>query len=122
MWLILDLAPSEQRFSSEDGFMRFQICFLVLLVIATTGISAFGQGKGVDSQNQRISDTGNNRGAANNGTKQDVGTTGSGINFGKDKTHTTTVLPNPYRLTARREALLKAETEVRRDRKLLCYK
>jgi hypothetical protein len=81
--------------------------------------SAFGQGKGVDSQSQRISDGSSNRAPANNGAKQDTGTNGSGINFGKEKTAATTVLPNPYRLTARRDAIIKAVAEVMRDRKLI---
>jgi hypothetical protein len=81
--------------------------------------SAFGQGKGVDSQSQRISDGSSNRAPANNGAKQDTGTNGSGINFGKEKTAATTVLPNPYRLTARRDVIIKAVAEVMRDRKLI---
>jgi len=87
------------------------------MTIAAT--SAFGQGKGVDSQSQRISDGSSNRAPANNGAKQDTGTNGSGINFGKEKTAATTVLPNPYRLTARRDAIIKAVAEVMRDRKLI---
>lgn len=90
---------------------------LLLVIIAAT--SAFAQGKGVDAQNQRITDNGSNRAPANNGAKQDVGTTGSGINFGKEKTTPTTVLPNPYRMTARRDVIIKAIAEVMRDRKLI---
>jgi len=56
---------------------------------------------------------------ANNGTKTDVGTTGSGINFGRDKTPARAMLPNPYRMTARRDVLMKAVAEVMRDRKLI---
>ncbi len=82
-------------------------------------ISAFGQGKGVDKQNQKITDSSRSSGAGNNGTKQDTGTTGSGINFGKDKTKPTVALPNPYRFTARRDVLLKAIADVMRDRKLI---
>jgi len=99
--------------------MKYPICLLALLVITVTAASAFGQGKGVDAQNQRITDTGSNRAPANNGAKQDVGTTGSGINFGKEKTTAAAVLPNPYRLTARRDVLIKAVAEVMRDRKLI---
>ncbi|HXM49013.1 MAG TPA: hypothetical protein VN956_14315 [Pyrinomonadaceae bacterium] len=99
--------------------MKYPICLLALLVLTVTAASAFGQGKGVDAQNQRITDTGSNRAPANNGAKQDVGTTGSGINFGKEKTTAAAVLPNPYRLTARRDVLIKAVAEVMRDRKLI---
>ena len=87
--------------------------------MAITATSAFGQGKGVDAQNQRITDNGSNRAPANNGAKQDVGTTGSGINFGKEKTAAVAVIPNPYRMTARRDVIIKAVADVMRDRKLI---
>lgn len=90
-----------------------------LLVVLIASAIAFGQGKGVDRQNQRISDTGSNKAPANNGTKTDVGTSGSGINFGRDKTPATIVLPNPYRMTARRDVLIRAIADVMRDRKLI---
>jgi hypothetical protein len=99
--------------------MKYAKCLVALLVLTTAATAAFGQGKGVDSQSQRITDNSSNRGAANNGTKQDTGTTGSGINFGGGKTAAINVLPNPYRMTARRDAIIKAAAEVMRDRKLI---
>ena len=99
--------------------MKYQTCFVALIVAMMGAASAFGQGKGVDSQSQRISDTSNSKAPANNGTKQDTGTTGSGINFGKGKTKAIAVIPNPYRLTARRDVILTAVAEVMRDRKLI---
>jgi hypothetical protein len=87
-----------------------------VLLSATVG---FGQGKGVDRQNQRITDNSSNKSPANNGTKQDVGTTGSGIDFGREKTKATVLIPNPYRMTARRDVLMKAVADVMRDRKLI---
>ena len=99
--------------------MKYPTCLFALLVMTIAASSAFGQGKGVDSQSQRISDGSSNRAPANNGAKQDTGTNGSGINFGKEKTAATTVLPNPYRLTARRDVIIKAVAEVMRDRKLI---
>jgi len=93
--------------------------FLVLILLFVGSVAAFGQGKGVDTQSQRISDNSSNKGAANNGAKTNVGTTGSGINFGKDKTREHALLPNPYRLTARRDVIIKAVAEVMRDRKLI---
>ncbi len=92
---------------------------LAFLVVLSATACAFGQGKGVDTQNKRISDNSASKAPANNGTKQDTGTTGSGINFGRDKTRVQPMLPNPYRLTARRDALIKAVTDVMRDRKLI---
>src|SRR5438477_2879421 len=99
--------------------MKYPAYSLALIVLIGATSVVFGQGKGVDSQNQRITDTGNSRAAGNNGTKQDTGTTGSGINFGKDKTRSTTALPNPYRVTGRRDVLLRAVADVMRDRKLI---
>src|SRR5207244_12851093 len=99
--------------------MKYSAYSLALIVLLGATSVAFGQGKGVDSQNQRITDTGNSRAAGNNGTKQDTGTTGSGINFGKDKTRSTTALPNPYRVTGRRDVLLRAVAGVMRDRKVI---
>jgi hypothetical protein len=87
--------------------------------LAVGSTAAFGQGKGVDSQSQRISDNSSNKAPANNGAKTNVGTNGSGINFGRDKTPERAMLPNPYRLTARRDVILKAVAEVMRDRKLI---
>ena len=101
------------------SLMKYPICFLALLLITIGATTAFGQGKGVDSQSQRITDNSVSKAPANNGTKQDVGTTGSGINFGKEKTAAKPILPNPYRLTARRDALIKAVADVMRDRKLI---
>ena len=92
---------------------------LALVAILLVSAFAFGQGKGVDRQNQRISDTSTNKAPANNGTKTDVGTTGSGINFGKEKTPSRVMIPNPYRMTARRDVLMKAVADVMRDRKLI---
>jgi hypothetical protein len=99
--------------------MKYPKYLFALLVIVVTTASAFGQGKGVDPQNQRNTDNSSNRAPANNGAKQDVGTSGSGINFGKEKSAPTIALPNPYRLTARRDAIIKAVAEVMRDRKLI---
>lgn len=113
------VTPSGRLFLSEDGLMKYPTCLLALFLITIGATSAFGQGKGVDSQNKRITDNSSNRAPANNGTKQDVGTTGSGINFGKEKSPAESILPNPYRLTARRDALIKAVADVMRDRKLI---
>jgi hypothetical protein len=99
--------------------MKYPKCLFALLVLAIAAASALGQGKGVDSQSQRISDNSSNKAPANNGAKQDVGTNGSGINFGGGKTPARMVIPNPYRLTARRDVIIKAVAELMRDRKLI---
>jgi len=90
---------------------------LVVLMLAAPIICA--QEKGVDTQSQKVRETGSNRSAGINGNKTDVGTSGSGINFGKGKTREAARLPNPYRLSARRDILLKAITDLMRDRKLI---
>jgi hypothetical protein len=99
--------------------MKYRAVLIALAFAIIGATSAFAQEKGVDSQSQRIRDTGSNRAPANNGTKTDVGTTGSGINFGKDKTKALVVLPNPYRLTARRDVIMRTVADVMRDRKLI---
>src|SRR6266404_4140594 len=99
--------------------MEYPTCLFALLVLTITAASAFGQGKGVDTQSQRITDNSSNKAPGNNGAKTNVGTTGSGINFGKDKTRERGMLPNPYRLTARRDAIIKGVAEVMRDRKMI---
>jgi len=99
--------------------MKYLIFIVSLFVLTVAATSVCGQGKGVDSQNQRNTDNSSSRGPANNGTKQDVGTTGSGINFGKEKSPAVALLPNPYRFTARRDVLIKAIADVMLDRKLI---
>ena len=99
--------------------MKSRIQISALLVVLAAATVAFGQGKGVERQNQRITDNSSNKAPANNGTKQDTGTSGSGINFGKDKTKPAVMLPNPYRLSARRDVIVKAIADVMRDRKLI---
>ena len=99
--------------------MKYSTCLFALIIMTIGATLTFGQGKGVDSQNQRISDNSSNKAPANNGTKQNEGTRDSGINWGRDKTRARTMTPNPYRLTARRDVILKAVAEVMRDRKLI---
>jgi hypothetical protein len=89
-----------------------------LAIVALASSLAFAQGKGVDKQNERVRDSGASRQPAVNGSKQDVGV-GRGIDFGKGRTPEVPPLPNPYRMTARRDAILKAVQEVMRDNKLI---
>jgi hypothetical protein len=89
---------------------------LILALICS--LTAFAQGKGVDKNNERVRDTGGSRTPANNGTKTDVGA-GRGIDFGSGRTPDTPPLPNPYRMTARRDAIITAVQELMRDRKLV---
>ena len=86
----------------------------VLLIVMFSAVSAWSQGKGVDKTSERVRDSGT---AGSNGTKTDTGA-GRGIDFGKGRTPEVPPLPNPYRIAARRDAILKAIAEVMRDRKL----
>ncbi len=89
---------------------NFLSLILVMIVGAT---SAWSQGKGVDKTSERVRDTGTTGG---NGPKTNT-TSGRGMDFGRNPK----VLPlaNPYRLSARRDVILKAVLDVMRDRKLV---
>lgn len=90
-----------------------------VLALIVCCVSAFGQAaKGVDKQNERVRDTGNSRTAGSNGAKTDTGS-GRGIDFGSGRTPEAPPLPNPYRITARRDVLITAIQELMRDRKLV---
>ena len=94
--------------------MKFAIALLTVILLSAP---AFSQGKGVDKQSERMRDTGT-RTAGDNGSKTDVGA-GRGMDFGRGRTPVLPPLPNPYRLAARRDVILKAVAEVMRDRKLI---
>lgn len=89
----------------------------VLLLMTFSASAAFAQGKGIDKSNERVRDSGS-KAPASNGSKQDVGT-GRGMDFGKGRTPHVPALPNPYRIAARRDAILKAIEEVMRNQKLV---
>jgi hypothetical protein len=86
----------------------------VLLILLLSAVSAWSQGKGVDKTGERVRDSGT---AGSNGTKTDTGA-GRGIDFGKGRTPEVPPLPNPYRIAARRDVILRAIADVMRDRKL----
>lgn len=88
-----------------------------LLLIALCVSLALAQGKGVDKSSERVRDTGS-KAPASNGSKTDVGA-GRGMDFGKGRTPEVLPLPNPYRMTARRDVILKAVEDVMRNQKLI---
>ena len=92
--------------------------FAIIFVLALAAASGHAQEKGVDRQNDRIRDAGNDRAPANNGTKQDVGV-GRGMDFGRGRTPNAPLIPNPYRFSVRRDVLLEAVEELMRNRKLV---
>ena len=90
-----------------------------LVMLVACSVPAFAQAaKGVDKQNERVRDSGTDRTPANNGQKTDVGA-GRGIDFGRDRTPEAPPVPNPYRLTGRRDTIITAVQELMRDRKLV---
>jgi len=105
-----------EGFQQQKGCAVKQLFFtsLLMLCAACTG---FSQGKGVDKQSERVRDAGN-RAPATNGSKQDTGA-GRGFDWGKGKSRPVTMLANPYRLSGRRDVILKAVQDVMRDRKLI---
>jgi hypothetical protein len=102
----------------QEGVVMLRITIGLLLFI-TCSAPAFAQAaKGVDKQNERVRDSGSERTPANNGNKTDVGA-GRGFDFGSGRTPETPPLPNPYRLSGRRDVIIKAVQELMRDRKLV---
>jgi hypothetical protein len=89
---------------------------ILLLALACTVCAA--QEKGVDQQNDRIRDNGNNRQPAVNGGKVDTGV-GRGMDFGKGRTQTPPPIPNPYRFQVPNDVLTKAVAELMSERKLI---
>jgi hypothetical protein len=65
-----------------------------------------------------VRDSGSNTNAGVNGEKTNTGT-GRGIDFGKGRTPEVPPVPNPYRFTARRDALVKAVETIMHDRKMV---
>ena len=92
--------------------MKFAVA---LLIVILTSAPAWSQGKGGDKQSERVRDNGI-RQAGDNGTKTDVGS-GRGMDFGRAPA--LPPLPNPYRFSAKRDVILKAITDVMRDRNLI---
>ena len=92
---------------------------IVVALLLTCSLPAFAQAaKGVDKQNERVRDSGTERTPANNGNKTDVGT-GRGFDFGRGRTREVPPLPNPYRLSGRRDVIIKGVQDVMRDRGLV---
>lgn len=96
--------------------MRKVLTLSIFLLLAVCNISA--QEKGVDRQNDRIRDSGTDRAPGNNGVKQNTGA-GRGIDFGKGRTPEPPPIPNPYRLTIRRDIVTRAVEELLAERKMI---
>lgn len=86
-------------------------CILLLTILFVMSIGAYAQ-KGVDVQTQKIKDEGNK---AVNPTSNNTNL----LNWGKDKTKTLPPIPNPYKLTARRDVLMNNIVDVLREKKMI---
>ncbi len=88
--------------------------FIAFLVLLSIGVSAqvSSQVKGIDTQTQKIKDD------TNKATSRASDATRS-INWGKDKTPVRDRLPNPYRLTSRRDVLIETIKTVLKDRQII---
>jgi len=89
----------------------FSIAFLVLLSTAVFA-QVTSQVKGIDTQTQKIKDdTNKTTSRASDATRS--------INWGKDKTPVRDRLPNPYRLTSRRDVLIETIKTVLKDKQII---
>lgn len=95
----------------------YRLVLLSLLLLTAVSV-AQAQEKGVDHQNERIRDSGSDRMPAVNGGKLDTGA-GRGVDFGRGRTVEPPPVPNPYRFTSRRDAVLESIRELLRERKLI---
>jgi hypothetical protein len=89
------------------------------LLVLSLFVSAWAQSdKGVDKSGERVRAGGAGRAEGNNGSKTDTGT-GRGMDFGKGKAPEVPPLPNPYRFTARRDAILNAVQDIMKSQNLV---
>ena len=109
--------PSSDGCTSKVVLMkRFTSASLLVLFLF---VSAWAQSdKGVDKSGERVRAGGAGRAEGNNGSKTDTGT-GRGIDFGKGKAPEVPPLPNPYRFTARRDAIMNAVQDVMKSQNLV---
>jgi len=88
--------------------------FIAFLLLLNTGVFAqvSAQVKGIDTQTQKIKDD------TNKTTSRSTDATRS-FDWGKDKTPVRDRLPNPYRLTSRRDVLIETIKTVLKDRQII---
>lgn len=87
--------------------MKYFIQFLFILFLAS-GVSAQ---KGVDKQTQKIREEANKTNKGNDVSRS--------FDWGKDKTKTREMLPNPYRMNSRRDVLVNTIVEVLKEKKII---
>src|SRR5438094_8227137 len=109
------VTPRRALSGQGSDHMKFKPIIFALFLFMLAAPVVRAQGKGVDTQRQKVRDTGSNRSGGINGTKTDVGTRGSGLNFGNGKTRQAARLPTPYRLAAGRDTLVNAVHDALRN-------
>lgn len=87
--------------------------FLLFTMTLMTAVCVYGQ-KGIDTQTQKIKDESNKT-----STRTRTTDATRSFDWGKGKTQVRDRLPNPYRLTSRRDVLVEAVTQVLKERKML---
>jgi len=116
-------APEQRAIQRYKWFSKQARCAVKQVLISSLlvmglALTVLAQGKGVDKQSERVTDTSSNRAAGVNGSKTNTGT-GRGFDFGKGKSQPVNKLSNPYRLTGRRDVIIKAVQDLMRDQKLI---
>lgn len=87
--------------------MKYFFQFLFVLFLAST-VSAQ---KGVDPQTQKIRDEANKTNKGNDVSRS--------FDWGKDKTKTREMIPNPYKMNSRRDVLVNTIVEVLKEKKII---
>ena len=95
------------NWSSAKRVMKYTALAVALLL----PVSLFGQ-KGMDTQTQKIKDDGNKVTTRSNDATRS-------FDWGKGKTKVRERLPNPYRMTARRDQLVLSVLDVLREQKIV---
>ena len=86
--------------------------FVLVILIFSAVYSVQGQ-KGIDTQTQKIKDE------SNRTTTRQTGDSARSLDWGKGKTPVRDRLPNPYKLTSRRDVLLDTIMGVLKERKMV---
>lgn len=86
---------------------------LVLLILLFSAASSIQGQKGIDTQTQKIKDE------SNRTTTRQTGESARSFDWGKGKTPVRDRLPNPYKLTSRRDVLVDTILQVLKERKMV---
>lgn len=93
---------------------RRQSSKLVAVLMILFGVQVLYAQKGVDTQTQKIKEESNRT-----TTRQSGDPAARSFDWGKGKTHVRDRLPNPYRLSSRRDTLVETIMQVLKERKMV---